>query len=147
MILEHNCYCPLLHRIVLDRDTATFRHLFLCCSFVYGRDRTTARHPCNCLQNKGKDSDRGIFSACRLRCASVLQIVVAHDQIYLAIQTFEYLCPFSCAAQAEIAQVENGIIFTYHAVPICYHHLVHLLYVFERTIAKPDNVRMIEVRI
>ena len=79
--------------------------------------------------------------------SNVLQIVVAHDQIYLAIQTFEYLCPFSCAAQAEIAQVENCIIFTYHAVPVCYHHLVHLLYVLEWTIAKLDNVRMIEMRI
>ena len=79
--------------------------------------------------------------------SNVLQIVVTHDQIYLAIQTVEYLCPFCRTTQAEIAQVENRIIFTYHAVPIRYHHLVHLLYVLERTIAKPDDVRMIEVRI
>ena len=79
--------------------------------------------------------------------SNVLQIVVTHDQINFAIQTVEYLCPFCRTSQAEIAQVENRIIFTYHAVPICYHHLVHLLYVLERTIAKPDDVRMIEMRI
>ena len=59
----------------------------------------------------------------------------------------EYLCPFCRTTQTEIAQVENGVIFTYRIVPIRYHHLVHLLYVLERAIAKTDNVRMIEVRI
>ena len=57
----------------------------------------------------------------------ILQIVVTHDQINFAIQTVEYLCPFCRTTQTEIAQVENGVIFTYRIVPIRYHHLVHLL--------------------
>ena len=77
----------------------------------------------------------------------VLQVMISEYQIEFAVQTVKYLCPFCRTTQAEIAQVENGVIFTYRIVPIRYHHLVHLLYVLERTIAKPDDVRMIEMRI
>ena len=88
-----------------------------------------------------------MFKATDESLSNILQIVVTHNQIDFAIQTVKYLCPFCRTTQAEIAQVENGVIFTYRIVPIRYHHLVHLLYVLERTIAKPNDVRMIEMRI
>ena len=77
----------------------------------------------------------------------VLQVMIAEYQVDFTVQTVKYFRPLCCATQTEITQVENSIICTYHAVPISYHHLVHLLSVLERTIAKPDDVRMIEMRI
>jgi hypothetical protein len=77
----------------------------------------------------------------------ILQIMVSHNKIDLSVQTVEYLCPFGSSAQAKIAQVKNCIIFIYHAIPICYQCLIHLRHVLERTIAKTNDVRMIEVRI
>ena len=79
--------------------------------------------------------------------ADVLQVVIAKYQIDSAIQTVKHPRPLCRSTQTEIAQVENYVICPYHAVPIRYHHLVHLLCILERTVAKPDDVLMIEMRI
>jgi hypothetical protein len=73
--------------------------------------------------------------------------MVAENQVYLPVQTVKQLSPFSGTSQTEISQMENCIIFAYNTIPIIYQRFVHLLYIVERTVAKLDNICMVEVRV
>lgn len=75
----------------------------------------------------------------------ILQIVIADDQVYLAIQTVEYMCPFCCPPKAEVTKMEYVIVHTDNFIPICYHRFVHLLNAFEGAIAEPQYIGMVEV--
>lgn len=75
----------------------------------------------------------------------ILQIVIADDQVYLAIQTVEYMSPFSCTPKAEVTKVEYIIVHTDNAIPVRYYRFVHLLNVLEGAIAEPQYIGMVEM--
>ena len=79
--------------------------------------------------------------------ADVLQVMIAHDKIYLAMKPIKNLRPLCCSTQTEITQMKHCVINSYYTIPICYHYLVHLHYILERTIAEAYDIRMVEVRI
>ena len=79
--------------------------------------------------------------------ADVLQVMIAHDKIYLAMKPIKNLRPLCCSTQTEITQMKHRIIGSYYAVPVCYQGLIHLLYIFERAITETYDIRMVEVRI
>ena len=49
--------------------------------------------------------------------------------------------------QTEVTEVEHGVVRPYCGIPIGDYRLIHLLYISERTVAKPDDVRMVEMRV
>ena len=79
--------------------------------------------------------------------SDVLQVVVAKDEIDFAVQPVKKLCPLSRTSQTEVAEVEYGVIHSYCGIPIGYNRLIHLIHIPERTVAKPDDVRMVEMRV
>ena len=79
--------------------------------------------------------------------ADVLQVVVAEDEIDFAVQAVKKPCPFCRTSQTEVAEMEHGVIHSDHLVPIGDYRLVHLFDIPERAVAKPDDVRMVEMRV
>ena len=79
--------------------------------------------------------------------AQVLQVVIAHYQKDLSIQSVEHFGPLSSTTQAEISQVEYCVIGPDYPVPIRYQRFVHLLHILERSVAELDDVRMVEMGI
>ena len=77
----------------------------------------------------------------------VLQVMVAKDEIDFAVQAVKKPCPLSRAAQAEVTEMEHGVIIADHLIPIGDYSLVHIIDIPERAVAKPDDVRMVEMRV
>ena len=79
--------------------------------------------------------------------ADVLQVVVAEDEIYPAVQPVKKPCPLSRTSQTEVAEMEDSVVLSDRLVPIGDYRLVHLIDIPERTVAKPDDVCMVEMRV
>ena len=77
----------------------------------------------------------------------IFEVMVTHDKMNLTIQAIQHLRPFGGATQAKITQVEHRILRTNNLVPITNEYLIHFLHIPEGTITKPDNVRMMKMRI
>ena len=57
--------------------------------------------------------------------AYILQIMVAHNQIYLSVQPVKDFTPFGRTAKTEIAQVKHDIILPDYVVPIGNYSFIH----------------------
>ena len=79
--------------------------------------------------------------------SDVLQVVVAKDEIDFAVQAVKKPCPLCRAPQAEVAEMEDSVVLSDRLVPIGDYRLVHLIDIPERSVAKPDDVRMVEMRV
>ena len=90
---------------------------------------------------------RHMFKASDESLSDILQIVIAEYQIDFTIQAIKHLCPFGSTTQTEIAQVEYCVIGSNDIIPVCYHGLIHLLYILERTVAEAYDIRMTKMRI
>ena len=77
----------------------------------------------------------------------VLQIVVTHNQIYLAVQSVKYFGPLCCTSKTKISQVKDNIILPDCIIPIGYDSLIHHLYVLERSVAESNYIPMIKMGI
>ena len=77
----------------------------------------------------------------------IFEVMVTHDKMNLTVQAIQHLRPFGGATQAKITQVEHRILRTNNLVPITNEYLIHFLHIPEGTITKPDNVRMMKMRI
>ena len=88
-----------------------------------------------------------VFEPSEESLSDVLQVVVAEDEIYPAVQPVKKPCPLSRTSQTEVAEMEDCVILADHFVPIGDYSFVHLFDIPERAVAKPDNVRMVEMRV
>ena len=93
---------------MLDRDTEAEQRLFQCYSFLCEHARKVATHLCILHQSIERDNDSNISSAYRpllhlhshifkssnVALAYILQIMVAHNQIYLTVQPVKDFSPF-----------------------------------------------------
>ena len=77
----------------------------------------------------------------------IFEVMVTHDKMNLTIQAIQHLRPFGGATQAKITQMEHRILRTNNLVPITNEYLIHFLHIPEGTITKPDNIRMMKMRI
>ena len=77
----------------------------------------------------------------------IFEVMVTHDKMNLTVQAIQHLRPLGGATQAEITQVEYRILRDNHFIPVTNENLIHFLHVPEGTITKPDNVRMMKMRI
>lgn len=75
----------------------------------------------------------------------IFQIVVAHNQIYLAIQPVKYFSPLSRTAKAEISQVKDNIVLPDCTIPIGYDSFIHHLHILERSVAESNYIPMIKM--
>ena len=75
----------------------------------------------------------------------VFQVVVADDQIDLAVEPVKNFCPFGRTSKAEVAKMEYDVIRTDNGVPVADQFLVHLLCASEWTVTVPDDVCVVEV--
>lgn len=77
----------------------------------------------------------------------ILQVVIAENKIYPAIESVENLGPFRCTAETEVAEMKHYIIRCDCIVPVRYDCLVHFVNVTKRTLAVADYIHMVEMGI
>ena len=77
----------------------------------------------------------------------LFHVVVAEDEVYLAIEAAQDIVPFPGASECEIPQVEDYAIWRNSLVPVPDQGIVHLGYILERAGAKLQNILMVEVRV
>lgn len=69
-----------------------------------------------------------------------LHVVVAEDEIDVAVELVQNVVPLLLATEAEIAEVEDGSVLRNGLVPATDEFGVHLLDGSERPLAEPDDV-------
>jgi hypothetical protein len=88
-----------------------------------------------------------MLESCHQSWTHISQVVVPQNKIDASVQTVEETGPLCASAQTEVAQMEDGVVFPYHAVPILHHRFVHFLDIRERTLAEFNDITVIEVSI
>ena len=79
--------------------------------------------------------------------AYIFQIVVAHNQIYPAVQSVKYFRPLSRTAKTKISQMKNNIILTDCIIPVGYDSFIHRFHILERPVAEADDIPMVKMGI
>lgn len=77
--------------------------------------------------------------------AYILQIMVAHNQIYLSVQPVKNFSPFVRTAKTEITQVKHDIILSDCIIPIGYDSFIHHLHILERSVTETNDIPMIKM--
>ena len=77
--------------------------------------------------------------------AYILQIVVAHNQIYPAIQSVKHFCPLCRTSKTKISQVKNNIILSDCIILVGYNGFIHHIYILEWSVAETDDIPMIKM--
>ena len=77
--------------------------------------------------------------------AYIFQIVVAHNQIYPAVQSVKYFSPFSRAAKTKISQMKNNIILADCIIPVGYDSFIHRFHILERPVAEANDIPMVKM--
>ena len=74
--------------------------------------------------------------------AYIFQIVVAHNQIYPAVQSVKNFSPLSRTAKTKISQMKNYIILTDCIIPVGYDSFIHRFHILERPVAEANDIPM-----
>ena len=86
-----------------------------------------------------------LFKVFPIVLSQVLYVMIASNKIDFSVQPAQYIYPFGRTAQTKIAQVKHDIIRSNYSVPVGNNRFIHMGHIFERPVAKPDDVGMVEV--
>ena len=79
--------------------------------------------------------------------AHIPQIVVAHYEVYLAVQSVKNVVPAGSTSKGKISQVEYNVVLADHTIPVANQCLVHLLNIGKWTLTIIQDVDVVEVRV
>ena len=88
-----------------------------------------------------------IFKSFHDRGSHILDVVVANDEGYPAIELVQDSVPCHNPAKGKIPQVEYHIVFPNHSVPVVNQRSIHLYNVLEWAIAELNDVCMAEMSV
>ena len=86
-----------------------------------------------------------MFKSVNVALAYIFQIMVAHNQIYPAVQSVKHSCPLCRISKTKISQVKNNIILPNCIIPVGYNGFIHHIYILERSVAETDDIPMIKM--
>lgn len=75
----------------------------------------------------------------------ILQIMVAHNQIYLTVQPVKYFSPLRRTSETKISQVKNCIVLPNSIIPIGYDSFIHHFHIPERSVTETNDIPMIKM--
>ena len=88
-----------------------------------------------------------MFKSVNVALTYILQIMVAHNQIYLSVQPVKDFSPFGLTAKTEIAQMKDNVILPDCIVPIGDYGLIHHFHILKRPVAETNDIPMIKMGI
>ena len=77
----------------------------------------------------------------------ILDVVVADNQIYLAVEPIKDICPLCGSTQTKVAEMKHNIVRADYAIPVGYECFVHNLHILKWPTTEVDNIGVVEVSV